>query len=221
MAAGRGTRMGALTDETPKPMLLILGKPKLEYSLSMLPDEVTEVILIVGYLGHQIRSYFGESFAGKKVRYVEQATLNGSGGAVHCVKDLVEEKFLVLNGDDLYDPADLKRLCASELAVLACELEDASQFGVLKTDSEGRLTGIIERPHAPELKTVNTGAYLLSKQFFDYPLVAISETEFGLPQTLVQVSDRYDIAVVTTKHWQSIGRPEDIPKGEEFLKKYR
>src|SRR3989344_2319987 len=163
LAAGRGVRMGKLTENCPKPMLPIQGKPKLEYSLRTLPDAVTEVILVVGYLGDVIREYFGAEFCGRRVRYVDQRELNGSGGAIHRVKDMVEEKLLVLMGDDLYRKDDLERLIRHDLAVLACEMEDSSQFGVLETDDRCNLAGIIEQPHAPENKLVNAAAYVLNR----------------------------------------------------------
>ncbi len=212
--------MGELTKDTPKPMLLIQGIPKLEYSVKALPDEVTEVIFIVGYLGNVIRSHFGGTFAGKKIQYVEQQELNGSGGAIHILKNKLEKNFLVINGDDLYLKEDLEKLMQHGLAVLACEMEDSSQFGVLETDADGKLVSIIEKPHDPELKLVNTGAYMLDENFFDYPLVSISETEYGLPQTLVQMNDKQDIVVEKTKTWFPIGNPEALAEAQERIDEF-
>ena len=220
LAAGRGVRMGVLTENCPKPMLLIGGKPKLEYSLEALPDSITEIILIIGYHGDVIREYFGNFFGGKPIRYVEQAELNGTGGTIHLLKDIVYEKFLVLMGDDLYRKADLERMLGSDLAVLACEMEDSSQFGVLEIDVEGKLVRIIEKPHAPEYKLVNTGAYVLNTHFFEYPLVPISEKEFGLPQTLVQMRDKYAIAVERTKYWFPIGTPEALEEAQTKINEF-
>jgi len=64
LVAGRGTRMGKLTDSCPKPMLPIKGKPKLVYTLENLPEEIDEVILVIGYLGEQIRNFFGDEYNG-------------------------------------------------------------------------------------------------------------------------------------------------------------
>lgn len=220
LAAGRGVRMGDLTDHCPKPMLPIGGKPKLEYSLRALPDAVTEVILIIGYRGDMIREYFGGEFDGRTIRYVEQRELNGSGGAIHLTKDMIEGKFLVLMGDDLYRREDLERILKHDLSVLACEMEDSSQFGVLEIDGRGRLVSIVERPHSPEYTLVNTGAYVLSGDFFEYPLVPISDKESGLPQTLVQMSDKYDIVVERTTTWFPIGSPEALEKAQTKIKEF-
>lgn len=220
LAAGRGVRMGALTEHTPKPMLPISGIPKLVYTLRALPSEVTEVIFVIGYLGDQIREYFGQSFEGKRVAYVEQEKLDGTGGAIRLVKDVVRGKFLVINGDDLYRREDLEKLMDHDLAVLACEVEDSNQFGVLETTADGELVSIVERPHDGTVKLVNTGAYMLHENFFQYPLVSISETEYGLPQTLVSMRDKYAIAVEQTKTWLPIGNPEALAEAEKVIEKF-
>lgn len=212
--------MGKLTEHTPKPMLLIGDKPKLEHSLLMLPDAITEIILIVGYRGDIIREYFGNFYNGKPIRYVEQKVFDGTGGAIQLVKDIVYDKFLVSMGDDLYRKEDLTRMLQYDLAVLACEMEDSSQFGVLQVDEAGKLVRIIEKPHAPEYTLVNTGAYVLNQHFFDYPLVPISDTEFGLPQTMVQMLGTHDIVVEKTKFWFPIGTPEALAEAQTKINEF-
>ena len=220
LAAGRGVRMGKLAQDTPKPMLPIRGIPKLEYTMRALPVEVTEVVFVIGYLGEKIREHFGQSWEGKRVAYVEQEKLDGTGGAIRLVRDVVRGKFLVINGDDLYLKEDLERLMTHDLAVLACVVEDSNPFGVLETDADGKLLSIIERPHDGTVKLVNTGAYMLHENFFQYPLVSISETEYGLPQTLVSMRDQYTIAVEQTKTWFPIGTPEALAEAEQMIGKF-
>ena len=65
LSAGRGTRMKDLTNEVCKPMIHIVNKPILYYKMEMLPDTVNEVIFVVGYLGYQIKEYFGSEYKGK------------------------------------------------------------------------------------------------------------------------------------------------------------
>jgi NDP-sugar pyrophosphorylase family protein len=220
LAAGRGVRMLELTEHCPKPMLLIHDKPKLEYTLDTLPNAITEIIVVIGYRGDMIRAYFGDIHKGKPIRYVEQTELNGTGGTMHLIENIVEEKFLVLMGDDLYRKDDLERMLAHDLSVLACEVEDSSQFGVLEIDRDGKLVKIIERPHASEYTLVNAGAYVLNSHFFEYPLVPISEKEFGLPQTLVQMRDKHDIIVERTKHWFPIGSPEALREAQKRITEF-
>ncbi len=220
LAAGRGVRMGELCDDTPKPMLLIQGKPKLAYTIEQLPDEITEVILIVGYLKEKIMDFFGDEYAGRKIVYVEQKELNGTGGAIHLVKDMVRGKFLVVMGDDLYLKSDLRELLLHDMAVLAMDVEDSNQFGVLKTDVKGHLEAILERPHDPEYTLVNTAAYSLIQDFFSYPLVAITETEYGLPQTMMQMRDKYPIVVVKAEKWLPIGNAEALAQAHQEIRNF-
>lgn len=220
LAAGRGTRMGALTESIPKPMLELLGKPLLEWKLEMLPEAIAEVVFIIGYHGNQIEKHFGENWNGLKISYVVQEKLDGTGGAIALVKDMVKENFLVMMGDDLYHPDDLRNLTGESLAVLGLEVSQAEQFGLLEEDGERNLLKITERPHGYTTGIVNTGAYLLQSDFFNYPLVAITETEYGLPQTLVEMGKDIPVKVLRAHAWQPVGKPEDIALGEGFLKKY-
>lgn len=220
LAAGRGVRMGSLTENTPKPMVLILGRPLLEWKLSALPESITEVIITVGYLAEQIKEYFGTEWQGKKMTYVEQPVLNGTGGSIHAVKDYLQDHVLVTMGDDLYVKEDLENLMKFPYSILGRHTTEAEKFGILKVSDENKLIGVTERPHGQETGFINTGGYMLGKEFFTVPLVAISETEYGLPQTLATLSERVTIPVLTCTDWRPVGCPEDIPKAEEFIKKY-
>ncbi len=220
LGAGRGTRMGSLCDHTPKPMLPILGKPKLAYSVENLPDEISEVILIVGYLKEKIMEYFGEEYKGKKIRYIVHTAIEGTGKVLHSAKDVVEEKFLVMNGDDLYTKKDLSELLRYSLGVLAIERSDAKNFGIIQTDKEGNLSAIVERPHGFDQGLINTGAYVLSKEFFSYPLVKISEYEYGLPQTLVGMKDDFPLKIVCAKDWFAIGDPQALEEAQTRIQDF-
>ncbi len=220
MAAGEGTRMRPLTYKTPKPMLPVKGKPLLEWTLSFLPDVVDEVIVVVNYLADQIRDYFGDEWQGRKIKYVVQKELNGTGGAVRTCKDLIKDKFLVVNGDDLFYKKDLEKLCREDLAAMAYEVEDPSRFGVFKMDAQGNLLDIIERPPTNENKLANIGAYALNKNFFDYDLVQITEKEFGLPQTLAKMTDKHKVKVIPTTHWFPIGNPDDLARAQTEIEKF-
>lgn len=225
LAAGRGVRMGELTNDTPKPMLKISGKPILEYILANLPDEISEIIIVVGYKEEIIESYFKDHYQNKKIKYVVQNELNGSGSALHSAKEFLHDKFLVLNADDLYSRSDLEKFIANDPpAVLAKEVQNSSRFGVLKIDDNGCLLEIIEAPKENHGNLVNTGAYLLNNKFFDYKLVKKStqvlEKEFGLPQTMIKMNKDYKIKVEKAEFWQPLGYPEDILKAEEIIHQF-
>lgn len=217
LAAGLGTRMGELTKSTPKPMLRVLGKPLLEHHLDFLPDEIDEVIFVIGYLGEQIREYFGDEWKGRKIRYVMQETLNGTCGAVASVKNLIRGKFLVTMGDDLYLKEDLQKLLSFDLAILVHTTEEPSRFGVIETDESSYFVGIEEKPEKPKSNLVSTNAFALDERFFSYEMVPVSKTEFGLPQTLLVMGHDHPVMALRASAWQPVGKPEDIAKAEAFL----
>lgn len=222
LAAGRGKRMLRLTDNIPKPMLKINGRPILEYKLEILPKEIDEVIFIVGYYGECIMDYFGCRFQGRKIKYIFQKELNGTGGALHLAKGMLRDKFLVMNGDDFYHKQDLKKMMQHSFAILGYKVDDPSRYGVIKTDKRGNMIEVIENPKDAKYKLVNAGAYILTRKFFEYDLIPkkAGDKEFGLPQTLAQVSKNHRIKAVKARAWQSIGNPEDLEKAKGVLHKF-
>ena len=210
--------MKELTEGTPKPMIRVFGKPLLEHKIDMLPDEIDEVILVVGYLGPQIREHFGEEWKGRKMKYVDQTELNGTWGAVSQAKHLLNEKFLVTMGDDLYGKEDIATLMKSEHGVLAKHSGEPTLAAMLRANETGHLTEITEKPASPEIGLINTGAYLLTPKFFSYEPIPVNETEFGLPQTMAVMAKDHPIKIHLADAWLQVSRPEDIPKAEEFLR---
>lgn len=219
LAAGLGTRLRPHTLTTPKPMLLVAGRPILEWKISQLPPEITEVILVVGYLKEKITDHFGTEWQGKKITYIEQRDMHGTGAALHLCKDILSGKFLVLNGDDLYDEKDIARCIELELAILAKPADVPGWFGAFKIDDDGNLIDIVEGTESPEGALVNTGLYVLDGRFFDYDLVPIKDgKEFGLPQTLVLMAKDHPISIPSATFWFPIGFPEDLQRASVVMK---
>lgn len=212
--------MGNLTLHTPKPMLKIKGKPILDYKIRALPEEIKEVIFVIGHYGEEIKNYFGNEFDGRSIKYAVHEVLSGTGGAIHAAKDLVKNNFLVIMGDDLYCRKDLKRMMESDLSILAREVDEPSRFGVLKTNKEGHLIEVIEKPQGFGKSLVNAAAYVLNKKFFDYDLVSIGGGEFGLPQTMATMAGDYKIKVEKATDWFPITSPEDLAAAEKIIEKF-
>ena len=217
LAAGRGRRMKKLTNEIPKPMLKLKGKPILEHKINMLPREIDEIIFVVGYGGDYIIRYFKRYFAGRRIIYVYQNKLNGTGGALHLARSVLKDKFLVIMGDDLYHKKDLKRMLKHSLAILVKEVKDASKFGIVKMNKRGYLRDVKEKPKKFKNCLANVAVYMLNKNFFDYDLVPIGDGEFGLPQTLAKMSVDYNIEVEKALAWQAISNPNDLKLAEKNL----
>lgn len=105
MAGGKGTRLGSIAADIPKPMVCLQEKPILLHQIENLKRcGITNIFLIVGHLGHKIREYFrsGEEF-GVKIDYIEEQSPLGTAGALYYLKDCIDDDFLLLYGDIFTD----------------------------------------------------------------------------------------------------------------------
>jgi NDP-sugar pyrophosphorylase family protein len=220
LAAGRGKRMQDLTKGMSKPMLKIKGKPILEHKINALPKEIKEIVFVIGYYGEHIMDYFKRYFNGRKITYVFQTNLNGTGGALFLARGILKDKFLVMMGDDLYHEDDLKKLIKHDLAVLGREVDDPSKFGIIKTNINGHMIEIIEKPKRSKDKLANTGVYILNKKIFDYDLVPIGGGEFGLPQTMAKMAKDHPVKVEAATIWHAIANQEDLAEAEKIIHKF-
>ena len=225
LAAGRGTRMVELTESVPKPMLDVGGKPLLEYKLEAMPDEIDEVVLIVGYLGDVIRKHFGNGFARKRIQYVEQKELDGTAGALWKAKDLLHERFLVLMGDDIYAHEDIEACIApgEVWRLLVQQVPELHRAGDVQLGDDGSISEIIEGDRRSEPGLASTNMFLLDTRLFAAPMVPkqLGSLEFGLPQTAVAASRSLKVRFepVFTDKWIQITAPKDLVTAAEILKK--
>ena len=104
MAGGRGTRIATINSEVPKPMIEICGKPILEWQIECLKSfQLTDITLVVGYLGHIIKDYFGDGRKfGVNISYFVEDRPLGTAGALFKMPELKED-FLLLCGDVILD----------------------------------------------------------------------------------------------------------------------
>src|SRR3989344_5608254 len=103
MAAGKGTRMGTITRAMPKPPIPVLGVPIIERTLDLLCGCTDRIIIVIDYLGDQIRANMGDSYKGIPIIYVQQQNdIPGTAGAVWSAQSSVRsDPFLVISGDDI------------------------------------------------------------------------------------------------------------------------
>ena len=210
--------MGSLTDNIPKPMLSLGTKTLIEHKLDILPDSVNEVILVIGYLGDKIMEYFGDSYNGKSIKYAWQHELKGTGHAVWQAKDLLDDRFLVMMGDDIYSQGDIERCLSHDWSILVKKCDKAGTGAKVELDERGHVMGITERAQLNEGDFSNAGMYVMNKKFFEYDLVKLPDKdEYGLPQTLVQVLKDNNIKVVVSEFWIQLSDPTDIKNAEHIL----
>lgn len=214
LSAGKGTRMNDLTLTVPKPLLKYKNKNLLEHKLDILPESTTEIIFVIGYLGEKIKEYFGDSYKNIPIRYVEQKEIKGTADALWQCKDFLNEQFVVLMGDDLYNKDDLEKIYSipkSKWAVLAYPDIPGIKAGKIVKDDQGNLKEIYEDfDGSSPYNLLYTGACLLTPDIFTKEMTQLSNGEYGLPQTITKFIGEKDIIVLETSNWIRITAPEDL-----------
>lgn len=219
LAAGEGLRMRPLTESRPKPMIEILGKPILHHIFDSLPEEINEVIMVVGYLEDQIRNYFSESFNGKKIIYVHQPKKLGTAHGLWLARPFLnDERFLMLYADDLQSKEDIKKCLAHPLSIMVKEVEDPRKFGVITADDNGKVLDLVEKPVVPPSNLASTGVKVLDSKIFNYPAKQHPNGEYYITDSLSQMVRDYEMFAVRADFWLPIGYPDDIKKAEDILR---
>lgn len=217
LAAGNGKRLLPLTHDKPKPLVLVCGKPILDHVVESLPEEVDEIILVIGYKGEMIQEYCGEEFHSKKVRYVVQEKQEGTASALWLCKDLLKGRFMMLFADDIHGKKDLAELTKQDRGILVMTHDDPSRFGVVIPDENGMLDKIVEKPDIPPTNIVTTGPLLLDDKIFNLKPEKAVKGEYYLPEVIERYSVDNPIKIVKQKLWIPIGYPEDIESAEKIL----
>lgn len=214
LAAGKGTRMKNLTNEVPKPLLKYKDISLLEHKLRALPSNTTNIIIVIGYLGNQIRQALGDSYNTISITYIEQKDMKGTADALWQCQHVLHEPFMVLMGDDIYSKDDLDKLSKIEegqWAVLAYPDEPGIKAGKIVKNSDGSLKEIHEDfDGTSPYNLLYTGVCVLTPEVFTKPMFELSNGEFGLPQSFAQFVNEKVIQVFETKDWLRITAPEDL-----------
>ena len=210
LAAGRGRRMGNLTKIIPKPLLKIGAKNLIEYKIDALPHEVDEVIIVIGYQGHLIRECFGNTYKRRKIKYVEQVELNGTGPALIRCKDILKERFLVMMGDDIYGKKDVENILKYPWAILAKRVETEMVGAKIIVKKNNVIEDIIENSKLVPGDLNNAGLYVLGERLLTYQPVKIVGNEFGLPQMVAAASKGVDIKILEASEWTQVTTPQDL-----------
>ena len=219
LAAGKGVRLQPLTNDRPKQMVEVLGRPIIDYVLELLPEEITEIIMIVGYKREVLESHLGDSRQGRKITYVIQEELKGPYAAICLAKPyLGEESFMVIFADDLYDKASIKKLLLHSRTMLVHEVSEPSRFGIVVLNGDGTIKDIEEKPANPKSSLAVTGAYVFDSHLFEYEPETHSNGEFYLPPVIMKMKEKYPVYTEKAEFWMPIGYPEDIAKAEEALR---
>ena len=222
LCAGEGTRLKPATENTPKPLLLINGKPILFYIFNSLPERVDEVFLIIQEKHEEIfKNFIKENNIKQKVSILFQdKDKRGTYFALITAKDyLINEKaFLVLNGDDIFLKDDLENLVKSDVPVYGLGYKKMDKrYRTCDLDIDNRKIMSFRRQTDQEVEKEMpcfSGAFVLTKDFFDYEPVYI-DGEAGIPHTLF--GSEASVYYVILKEWLQINTHEDLEDAKRTL----
>jgi dTDP-glucose pyrophosphorylase len=176
LAAGKGTRMKELTNDLPKPMLEVRGKPILLHILEGLKAAgVTDFCIIVGYRADVVREFFedGSKF-GVRITYATQVVQDGTGRVVELAKDFAgDDAFILSYGDILIRPANYVRLTdlsgAEGIVTVKHNEGEIAKGGCVVVNDRFELTNLIEKPDGPAPSPwYNAGVYAFRPSIFDF-----------------------------------------------------
>lgn len=177
MAGGKGTRLRPITCSLPKPMVPIINKPVMEYTVELLKKhDINDIAVTTAYLPDLITDYFrgGEDWGVKLSYYMEDCPL-GTGGSVRNAQEYIDETFIVISGDALTDlniteAVKFHKSKASKVTLVLRREPEPIEYGVVITNEEGRVIRFLEKPCWGEVfsNTVNTGIYIIEPEVMEY-----------------------------------------------------
>jgi len=221
LVGGEGKRLRPLTSTVQKPVVTLVDRPFMVYMLEWLRGHgIDDVILSCGFLADSVREVLGDgSSLGLRLRYVEEPEPRGTAGAVKLAEPLLEERFLMLNGDVLTD-IDLRAQIAQHertgaRATLALvPVADPSAYGLVLLDEDGAVREFIEKPgpdQKVETNMISAGAYVLEREVIEsVPAERNVSIEREVWPELVG-NGLYGYA--SDSYWMDIGTPDRYLKG--------
>ncbi len=225
LAAGKGTRMRPLTEETPKPLLPVAGKPMIQHLIDDIETRVEEIIILVGWQGEKIKEEIHSCEA--ELNFVRQEELLGTANAISYAEKFVEDRFICINGDvmipkeTLHGFIDLfsqKGCCVIGMA----EVEDPTNYGMIRTEGE-KVVEIVEKPSDPDSNLVNSGLYGFTYNIFK----TIEETkrsprgEYEITDSLKMLIEESQLVGFEMEDWNELSRPWDLLSvNEKIMKDY-
>ncbi|MDZ7846820.1 MAG: HAD-IIIA family hydrolase [Owenweeksia sp.] len=217
LAGGKGTRLGALTQDIPKPMVALAGKPILQYQVELCARYgLAEIILIVNHLGHAIEQHFGDGKDfGIPIRYFHESEPLGTVGGIKELEAELRQDFLVLYGDVMME-MNLQRLMefhqqkASEATLVVHPNDHPHDSDLVEMDETQRIIKVLPKPHAAGSvyhNMVNAAVYLFSPVIFRH-LKKGEKADFGKDIFPQVYRDLRMYGYNTPEYLKDMGTPE-------------
>lgn len=215
LVGGEGTRLRPLTSTVPKPVVPLVDRPFIAYMLEWLNRHgVDDVVMSCGFLATAVRNVLGDGSAyGVRLRFVEEPEPRGTAGALKYAEDMLDERFLMLNGDVLTDIDLTAQIAQHEetgatgtLALV--RVEDPSNYGLVHLHEDKSVREFVEKPSADQIDTrlISAGAYVLERSVLD--LIAADQNVSIEREVWPQLVGHGLYGFAAEAYWLDIGTPE-------------
>lgn len=217
LVGGKGTRLLPLTSNIPKAMVPVLNVPLLEHIIRHLNSHhVDEIILALGHLPEPIREYFSDGKRlGVKIYYSYEDTPLGTAGALKNAERYLSSTFLALNGDSFTDlditaMLEFHKKKQAKITIALTSVTDPTSYGIIKTHTDGKITGFIEKPGHKAITNnmINAGTYILEPEVLaEIPVqtkVSIEREVF--PKLIAREKTVYGYS--SSAYWLDVGTSE-------------
>ena len=220
LAGGEGTRLRPLTTTVPKPVVPLVDRPFIAFMLGWLERHgVDDVVMSCGHMASGVRNVLGDGSAfGTRLRYVEEPQPMGTGGALKYAESLLDDRFLMVNGDVLTDIDLTAQIAQHERtgarATLALTpVEDPSAYGLVRTRDGGEVTEFVEKPAPDQIDTrnISAGAYVLERSVLE--LLEADQPASIERDVFPRLVGQGLYACVSEGYWLDIGTPERYLEG--------
>ena len=236
LAAGEGTRLQPLTNNTPKPLLKVLGVPIIKRLIDcFLKTDINSFIIITNYLEEKIKQYLTEEFPSTDITYIHQKEVKGTGNAFLLAESEIQEDFFIgVYGDCLYsDDLIMKTVDAAKSKILSVGgkfTTDTENFGIILEENDGTPKEIIEKPSKDEISEgyANIGIYSFERTIFtilhqqekDNKVSARGEYEIPDAVNILLRNNKYKKKLIKLDEngfWFDLGRPWSLLEATEVL----
>ena len=222
LAGGKGTRLAPLTDNCPKPMLQVGGKPILEHIVERARGEgIFNLIFSTNYLGNVIEEYFGDgSNFGVKISYLREQEKLGTAGALSLLPEKPNRPIILMNGDilttsDFDSFFTYHKLHGAQVTVAAINHKVNIPYGVIKVSGQF-ISELVEKPSENFL--CNAGIYAISPEVLNL----IPDSQYLNMTDFVDICLEKKIPVAVFpihEYWSDIGTIDDLENARDYFKK--